>query len=80
MNILNRLKKIESRVVGNNSEFCGCEKAYRCYVIYPGANGEPIREPAEDYDTPERCETCGKRNQEPIESTFVIKPRLETEI
>jgi hypothetical protein len=80
MNILSRLKKIERRIIGNNSECCGCEIEYRCYVIYPGASGEPIREPAEDYDTPERCEKCGKRNQEPIKSTLFIKPRVETEI
>ncbi len=71
---------MENRIIGNDSEFCGCEKEFQYYVIYPNADGKPIREPAEDYDTPERCETCGKRNQEPIESTFVIKPRLETEI
>ena len=74
MNIPSRLKKIESRVIDNDAEFCNCEKEVRFYVIYPGENGEPIQEPSEDYNALERCETCGKRNFEPIRTTFVIKP------
>ena len=74
MNIKNRLTKLQREIIGNDSEFCNCEKEIRTVVIYPGANGEPIREPPEDYDTPERCESCGKPNPEPIEATFVIKP------
>jgi hypothetical protein len=83
MNILSRLKKIERRIIGNNSEFCGCEIEYRCYVIYPGANGEPIREPAEDYDTPERCETCGKRTKnrlnQPLSLSLDLKRKFSDE-
>ncbi len=67
---------MESRIIGSNFEFCGCEKEYRAYILLPGADGEPIREPAEDYYTPERCEKCGKRNGEPLGATFVIKPAI----
>jgi hypothetical protein len=56
------------KIIGNDSEFCGCEKEIRSVVIYPGANGEPIREPAEDYPMPETCETCHK----PIEKLRII--------
>jgi hypothetical protein len=52
-------------------------KEIRTVVIYPGANGEPIREPPEDYDTPEFCATCGKPNAEPLHTTFIIKPKVE---
>ena len=65
---------METQIIGERSEFCGCEKEIRNVVIYPGANGEPIREPAEDYPMPETCETCGKRNREPIHTTFVVEP------
>jgi hypothetical protein len=51
---------MEKQVIRNDSEFCGCEKEIRSVVIYPGANGEPIREPAEDYPMPETCEMCHK--------------------
>ena len=71
---------MESRIIRSDFEFCACEKEFRTYIILPGANGEPIREPAEDYHTPERCESCGKRNREPLETTFVIEPRLQAEI
>jgi len=74
MNIKNRLKKLQSQIIGNDSEFCGCEKEIRNVVIEPDANGEPIREPPDDYDTPDRCETCGKRNRKQIRTTFVIEP------
>jgi hypothetical protein len=75
MNIQNRLKKLQSQIIGNDSNFCGCVKEIRTVVIYPGANGEPIQEPPEDYDTPEFCATCGKPNAEPLHVT--ISPKLE---
>jgi len=65
---------METQIIGNDSEFCGCEKEIQIVVIYPSIDGEPIREPAEDYPMPETCETCGKRNREPIRTTFVIEP------
>lgn len=76
MNILSRLKKIESSIIGNNSEFCGCEKEYRAFILLPNPGGEPIREPSEDYAGAEFCETCGKRNLKPIEATFTITTRV----
>jgi hypothetical protein len=75
MNIQSRLKKLQSQIIGNDSKFCGCVKEIRTVVIYPGANGEPIREPPEDYDTPEFCATCGKLNAEPLHVT--ISPKVE---
>ncbi len=74
MNIKSRLKKLQNQIIGNDSEFCDCVKEIRNVVIYPGANGEPIREPAEDYIAPDRCETCGKPNAEPL--YFTIKPNV----
>jgi hypothetical protein len=50
-------------------------KEIRTVVIYPSANGEPIREPPEDYDTPEFCATCGKLNAEPLH--VIINPKVE---
>jgi hypothetical protein len=76
MSIINRLKKLQKQTTGNDSEFCGCEKEIRNVVIYPGASGEPIREPAEDYPMPETCETCGKPNADPFHFTFTINPNV----
>ncbi len=30
------------RIIGNDSEFCGCKKEIQTIVILPGADGEPI--------------------------------------
>ena len=76
MNIKSRLKKLQTQIIGNDSDFCGCVKEIRTVVIYPGANGEPIREPPEDYIAPEFCETCGKPNAEPFYATFTINPNV----
>jgi hypothetical protein len=49
MNIKNRLKKLESEIVKEDSEFCVCE------------GGITIRMPG-DPPFPEVCEICGKPN------------------
>lgn len=63
---------MERRIIGQQSEFCLCAKEIRFYVIEPNADGGAVREPAEDYYTPEFCQTCGRRNPQPLEFTFVI--------
>ncbi len=47
MNILNRLKKMESQIIEEDSEFCACYKQRN------------VREPGEP-PFPETCELCGK--------------------
>jgi hypothetical protein len=69
MNILNRLKKMENQVIGNDSEYCGCEKGVR-FIITPNADGKPYEEP------PEFCQMCGKPNAEPLHATFTINPNV----
>ncbi len=75
MNILSRLKKIESRIIGNNSEFCDCVKEIQTFLILPSLENESVREPTEETDAPEFCETCRKRNPKTIEATFTITTR-----
>jgi hypothetical protein len=70
MNIRNRLKKMENQVIGNDSEFCDCEKGVR-FIITPNADGKPLTEP------PEFCATCGKPNAEPLHATFTISTKAE---
>ena len=47
MNIKSRLKKMESRIIKEDSEFCACER------------GVSIRLPG-DAPFPETCDICGK--------------------
>jgi hypothetical protein len=47
MNIQNRLKKMESQIIEEDSEFCACYKQRN------------VREPG-DAPFPETCELCGK--------------------
>jgi hypothetical protein len=47
MNIQNRLKKMESQIIEEDSEFCACYKQRN------------VREPGEP-PFPETCELCGK--------------------
>ncbi len=84
MNIKNRLNKLHSQIIGSDSEFCACPGEIRTEVLIPFfdgekyvpmVDGEPIREPLEDYDTPEFCATCGKPNAEPLHVT--ISPKVE---
>ncbi len=76
MNIQNRLKHLESQINRNDSDFCGCEKETQFKVIVRTADGKEKTLDGKPYEEPpERCESCGKRNPEPIEATFVIKTR-----
>ncbi len=77
MNIKNRLKKLQNQIIGNDSEFCDCEKGVR-FIITPNSDGKgkmpdgkPLTEP------PEFCEKCGKPNAEPFHATFTINPKVE---
>lgn len=47
MNIKSRLKKMESQLIKEDAEFCGCER------------GVSIRLPG-DAPFPETCDVCGK--------------------
>jgi hypothetical protein len=78
MHIKNRLKKLQNQIIGNDSEFCDCEKEPHITVIIPTADGkgetidgEPYKEP------PEFCQTCGKPNADPFHFTFTINPNVE---
>jgi hypothetical protein len=80
MNIQNRLKKLQNQIIGNDSEFCDCEKEPHITVIIPTADGtgqtidgKPYKEP------PEFCPACHKPNLETIRTTFVIKPPEENQ-
>ncbi len=48
MNIENRLNKLETELIKNDSEFCECEKGF--HIRLPG---DPPR--------PETCKKCGKK-------------------
>ena len=75
MSLRNRLRKMETRITGSDSEFCDCKKEPQIIVLTPTAdgkgetvNGEPYKEP------PEFCQTCSKPNPERAYITFTINP------
>jgi hypothetical protein len=75
MNIKSRLKKLQSQIIGNDSEFCGCETGIRTVVLIPTADGKGKALDGEIYEEPpEFCETCGKPNPERFYTTFTINP------
>lgn len=77
MSILHRIRKIEERL-NVRSEFCICEKKSKIFVIEPSA-GESVREPAQKGENRKICETCGKREPEPLEATFIIQTKNQDE-
>ncbi len=80
MNIQSRLKKMENRIIGSDSEFCDCQKEPQITVVIPTADGKGKTIDGEQSEEPlEFCETCGKPNPEPFHFTFVIKPPEENQ-
>ncbi len=63
MNIKSRLKKMESQLIKEDSEFCACERDVS--VIMPG-----------DAPFPETCDICGKPLLIRV-VTFNINPNVE---
>jgi hypothetical protein len=69
---------MHKQIIGNDSEFCGCEKEFRTVVFIPTADGGKTTLHGETYEEPpELCQTCGKPNQEPIHFTFTINPGVK---
>lgn len=78
MNIKNRLKKIQSQLIKEDSKFCDCQKESQIIVLIPTADGQGKTIDGKSYtEPPEFCETCGKLNGETLHTTFVIKPPEE---
>jgi hypothetical protein len=78
MNIKNRLKKLQNQIIGNDSDFCGCQKEPQFIVLIPTADGKGKMIDGKPYEEPpEFCQTCGKRNPEPFHATFTINPKVE---
>ncbi len=70
MNILSRLKRLQSTVVCN-SEFCGCQKQVAFRII---------ETPEDDVEhSTIICEACHKPHREPIVATFNIKTNGATQ-
>jgi hypothetical protein len=77
MNIKSRLKRMQSQIIGNDSEFCDCEKETKFIVFVPTEDGRRTPLHPETYEPqPERCETCNKPNAAPFEFTFTINPNV----
>ncbi len=75
MNIQNRLKKMENQIIGNDSDFCDCQREPHITVLIPTADGKGTTVDGKPYiEPPEFCATCGKPNPETVHATFVIKP------
>lgn len=75
MNIQSRLKKMENQIIGNDSDFCDCQKEPHITVLIPTADGKGATVDGKPYvEPPEFCQTCGKLNPETVHTTFVIKP------
>jgi hypothetical protein len=80
MNIKSRLKKLQNQIIGNDSEFCDCEKEPHITVIIPTADGEGETIDGKPYEEPpEFCPACHKPNPETVRITFVIKPPEENQ-
>ncbi len=76
MNIKNRLKKLQNQIIGNDSEFCGCEKETVFKIV-------PFGESKETTETT-ICETCYKPMPDPFDCTFsfnnnvkVVEPKTD---
>ncbi len=75
MNIKNRLKRLQSRIIGNDSNFCDCQKEPQITILIPTPDGGKTTLDGKHYIEPAKiCATCGKPNPEPFHTTFVIKP------
>jgi hypothetical protein len=68
MNIKNRLKKMENQVIGNDSEFCDCEKEVKFKIITC---------PEDDIESPGVCEFCNKPMPEPFRCTLNISTNAQ---
>ena len=79
MNFRNRLKNLETRMIGNNFGFCNCVKEIETVLILPKLEGEPVADSPEDFYVPEFCEICEKRNADAFECTFIIAPKNKDE-
>jgi hypothetical protein len=78
MSIINRLKKLQNRIIGNDSNFCGCEKEPQIIILIPTADGSKQTIDGKPYiEPPEFCQACGKPNAEPLHATFTINPNVE---
>jgi hypothetical protein len=78
MSIKNRLKKLQSQIIGNDSNFCGCDKEPQIIVLIPTADGKGKTIDGKPYiEPPEFCQMCGKPNAEPLHATFTISTKAE---
>ncbi len=74
MHIQNRLATLEKQLIGNDSEFCGCEGETQIIVFVPtpDGKGKTLDSGNSTAEYPEFCETCGR----PIEKRkIIIQPR-----
>ncbi len=79
MHIKSRLKKLQNQIIGNDSEFCDCEKEPHITVIIPTADGKGMVDGKPYEEPPEFCPACHKPNPETVRTTFVIKPPEENQ-
>ena len=68
MKILNRLKKLQSEIIGNDSEFCACQKEVKFKII---------TSPEDDIETVDICQICNKPLSEAFRFTFTINPNVQ---
>jgi len=63
------LKKLQSQIIGNDSEFCGCEKE-TVFKIVPFGESEETTETT-------ICETCHKPMPDPFRFTFSLNNNIK---
>jgi hypothetical protein len=78
MSLRNRLNKLQSQIIGNDSDFCDCLKEPQIIILIPTADGKEKTVDGKPYEEPpEFCPACSKPNAEPFHATFIINPKVE---
>ncbi len=64
MSLRNRLNKLQSQIIGNDSEFCACyPQRFSVFIQDLGADAETNAPVLSGKPTPDVCPDCGKQTE-----------------